>query len=564
MCAWFSQTPAPPLPELPPGACPSWLTQTPTDSTCTAATTSPPPTPPSAEPITAGRSLSPVARKLQMRTTRDESNLLPAKLALEALAEARFSPRHSSLDDTWYPVPTGGSPYNSVSDEGEIDLRLRKLARESELSAKAASALLAQAGDPGVLRRPVKRRHRALLIGISYEHVEGVPNLPGAVNDLREMFGVLTEFIGYAPPNVRVLCDDTPCVGEVGQVLPPTRSNILRAMSWLVADSQAGDACFFFFAGHGHHVVDISGDEASGWDQVLFPLDILETGYILDDWIYERLSRGIAPGARLIAVVDACRSGTVFDLPVNWTYAEAHMDDDDGCSDYVSRAYNAVDDAKSEKDIFFDAIVRQASDKSGSGIYKSTSSLTRNRRRQEPENGQRKQRHETKQTTLGVRQLSLSGASTVPCPDAGDALVNQMTWLTAVDARVARVTSARARLTSNGPGPTYRRSNSRHAHAGTVVLFSGASDTQTTTDAPVEGDARIFQGVFTRAFLDEVEGAWKEGSSPEQPPSFGAILDGVKMNTVQRVRDVWHGLSKQVPQLSASIVFDIYDTPMYL
>lgn len=39
---------------------------------------------------------------------------------------------------------------------------------------------------------------------------------------------------------------------------------------------------------------------------------------ILDDVIYERLVRSVPEGAKVTALVDACRSGTVFDLPVNY------------------------------------------------------------------------------------------------------------------------------------------------------------------------------------------------------------------------------------------------------
>lgn len=37
---------------------------------------------------------------------------------------------------------------------------------------------------------------------------------------------------------------------------------------------------------------------------------------ILDDTIYERLVRGVPSGAKVTAIVDACRSGSVCDLPV--------------------------------------------------------------------------------------------------------------------------------------------------------------------------------------------------------------------------------------------------------
>lgn len=39
---------------------------------------------------------------------------------------------------------------------------------------------------------------------------------------------------------------------------------------------------------------------------------------ILDDVIYERLVRSVPEGAKVTALVDACRSGTVCDLPVSY------------------------------------------------------------------------------------------------------------------------------------------------------------------------------------------------------------------------------------------------------
>lgn len=39
---------------------------------------------------------------------------------------------------------------------------------------------------------------------------------------------------------------------------------------------------------------------------------------ILDDTIYERLVRSVPEGAKVTALVDACRSGTVCDLPVQY------------------------------------------------------------------------------------------------------------------------------------------------------------------------------------------------------------------------------------------------------
>jgi Caspase domain len=94
-----------------------------------------------------------------------------------------------------------------------------------------------------------------------------------------------------------------PAVGEVS-CEQPTKMNIMEGMSWVVQGMQSGDLGIFFYAGHGDEVPDENGDEQSGMDQVLLPSDFERCGPLLDDWIYERMVRGVPPGARLTAIVD--------------------------------------------------------------------------------------------------------------------------------------------------------------------------------------------------------------------------------------------------------------------
>jgi hypothetical protein len=46
-----------------------------------------------------------------------------------------------------------------------------------------------------------------------------------------------------------------------------------------------------FFTGHGGQIVDTSGDEDDGFDEILIPGDYKESGQIVDDEIYEEVSR---------------------------------------------------------------------------------------------------------------------------------------------------------------------------------------------------------------------------------------------------------------------------------
>jgi hypothetical protein len=279
----------------------------------------PPLAPPSpvagVQPLPASH-LSPAARALARGGA--HGGLSPAALALSLSRAADTRSRNGwrSADDAWpklYPqLRTPESP-----------------AQCSQCSQRAPGRIAGRPHQPwssndqpfSETEHP-RKRYRALLIGIGYRNHYVLEHLRGAVTDVQEMYALVTEHIGYNSRDVRVLSDE-PLIGS-GTVRSesPTKANIFAAMTWLVEGASAGDSCFFFFAGHGHHIPDVNGDEISGMDQVLYPVDLTSAGCILDDHIYERLVRGVPPGVRLTAVVDACKSGTVLDLPFLYQYPE--------------------------------------------------------------------------------------------------------------------------------------------------------------------------------------------------------------------------------------------------
>eukprot|EP00961_Rhodomonas_salina_P264407 3573677-Rhodomonas_salina.2 len=107
-------------------------------------------------------------------------------------------------------------------------------------------------------------RTKALLIGINYVgHKQGV--LSGCHNDVETWRSIITKH-GFNPQGITVLKDD-------GQSTPPTKKNIEQAMLALARGATAGDALFMQYSGHGSQIKDTSGDEASGFDQVLVPMD---------------------------------------------------------------------------------------------------------------------------------------------------------------------------------------------------------------------------------------------------------------------------------------------------
>lgn len=86
-------------------------------------------------------------------------------------------------------------------------------------------------------------------------------------------------------------------------------------MHWLVKDCRSGDSLVFHFSGHGSQQLDTNNDEVDGFDETLCPLDYETNGMIVDDDINDIMVRPLKDGVKFHAIIDACHSGTVLDLP---------------------------------------------------------------------------------------------------------------------------------------------------------------------------------------------------------------------------------------------------------
>ena len=100
----------------------------------------------------------------------------------------------------------------------------------------------------------------------------------------------------------------------------PTRQNMIQALRWLVRDARPGDSCFLHYSGHGGQQKCTTGEETSGMDETIVPLDYQQTGMIIDNEINDILVRPLPPGCRLTVIFDSCHSQGALDLP----YVYAH------------------------------------------------------------------------------------------------------------------------------------------------------------------------------------------------------------------------------------------------
>ncbi|KAL6206739.1 hypothetical protein ACLB2K_023986 [Fragaria x ananassa] len=152
------------------------------------------------------------------------------------------------------------------------------------------------------------QRKRAVICGINYKGVGKNTELDGCTNDAISMQALLVSEFKFPASSIRMLT-------EMKGHQAPTKTNITLALRWLVQDCQAGDSLVFYFSGHGDQKPNNTGDEEDELDETLLPLDYETKGVIVDDEINDIIVRPISAGVKLHAIVDACHSGTVLDLP---------------------------------------------------------------------------------------------------------------------------------------------------------------------------------------------------------------------------------------------------------
>uniref|UniRef100_A0A6M2FDM9 Peptidase C14 caspase domain-containing protein n=1 Tax=Populus davidiana TaxID=266767 RepID=A0A6M2FDM9_9ROSI len=151
-------------------------------------------------------------------------------------------------------------------------------------------------------------RKRALLIGVTYKNSKH--KLKGTIIDVKGFRGLLMDTFTFPKEDIRVLTEEEPEPDFF-----PTKKNIQNSFKWLVEDCMAGDSLVFYFSGHGIKQFDLDGDESDGFDETICPVDFMEAGTITDDEIKSAIVRPLKKGVTLNAIVDACHSGTVLDLP---------------------------------------------------------------------------------------------------------------------------------------------------------------------------------------------------------------------------------------------------------
>ncbi|HSG40850.1 MAG TPA: caspase family protein, partial [Thermoanaerobaculia bacterium] len=87
-----------------------------------------------------------------------------------------------------------------------------------------------------------------------------------------------------------------------------TYERLRTELRYLVTSSRPGDVVVFQYAGHGTQVPDVDGDEDSGPDEALCPVDLHTGALFIDDDISDILAE-LPAGVSFTFFLDSCHSG---------------------------------------------------------------------------------------------------------------------------------------------------------------------------------------------------------------------------------------------------------------
>lgn len=151
---------------------------------------------------------------------------------------------------------------------------------------------------------------KALLVGINYYNVPGA-RLNGCINDITNMKNTLIANYGYNENDIIMLRDDSNAYRQ------PTARNIVGWLYALMMVSRQCEEVWFHYSGHGSRIRDTNGDEQSGLDSVIIPVDFQRSGIITDDLILRIINYS---KCRTMLLFDSCNSGSMCDLKWNFDY----------------------------------------------------------------------------------------------------------------------------------------------------------------------------------------------------------------------------------------------------
>jgi hypothetical protein len=141
---------------------------------------------------------------------------------------------------------------------------------------------------------------KAVLCGIN--NYQSQTDLRGCINDVKNMYLLLTNVFGFAPEQIHQLTNE--------QV---TKAAIQQEWQWLIQAAQPGDQLVFHFSGHGSYVTDdANADEIDGYDEItcLYDMDFYNPETFIRDDEWNTMIQQVPKDVELTLIMDNCHSGT--------------------------------------------------------------------------------------------------------------------------------------------------------------------------------------------------------------------------------------------------------------
>lgn len=141
--------------------------------------------------------------------------------------------------------------------------------------------------------------NKAVLCGIN--NYQTITDLRGCINDVRNIFELLTQVYNFEPAQIHQLIDE--------QV---TKAAIKKECDWLLKKAQKGDRLVFHFSGHGSYVPDDNGDETDSTDEItcLYDMDFYNSETFMRDDEWQVMIQQVPEDVELTFILDNCHSGT--------------------------------------------------------------------------------------------------------------------------------------------------------------------------------------------------------------------------------------------------------------
>jgi len=158
------------------------------------------------------------------------------------------------------------------------------------------------------------RACNVLVIGINYYQIPNA-QLNGCVNDVKTSLKTLNSLFKFQINRVYIGVenpDEVPGYPEA-EFFEPTKDNVELYLQKVVTECPPDEFVWFHYSGHGCSVQDMDGDESDGMDEGIMCCD---RGFIPDDYL-NRTVLNSNNELCMVAFMDCCHSGTIWDLKLN-------------------------------------------------------------------------------------------------------------------------------------------------------------------------------------------------------------------------------------------------------